>query len=111
MGPVNDLADIVETVLQPYTKTPYAHGDLACEAIFDRSRGRFVLVTLGWDDGERVHHPLVHIDICDDKVWVQADNTEHGVASELVEAGIPKSGVVLAFQPPELRRYTEYAVA
>jgi hypothetical protein len=104
-------ANIVETVLNVYTSIPYAHGDLTCEAIFDRARGRFVLMTLGWDDDERVHHSLVHIDMVGDKVWIQTDNTEHGVAPELVEAGIPKSDIVLAFRPPELRKFTDYAVA
>lgn len=36
----------------------------------------------------------------DDKLWFQADNTEHGIAPELVQAGIPKSDIVLAFRPP-----------
>jgi XisI protein len=110
MAAVN-YADIIEKVLDVYTKIPYAHGDLTCEAIFDRPRSRFVLITFGWDDDERVHHPLVQIDIVGGKLWIQADNTEHGVAPELVHAGIPKSQIVLAFRPPELRQHTEYAVA
>jgi hypothetical protein len=111
MAAVNAYADIIEKILDPYTKAPYAHGDLTCDAIFDLARNRFILVTLGWDDDERVHHPLVHIDVIDGKLWIQADNTEHGVAPELVEAGIPKSQIVLAFQAPEVRKHTEYAVA
>ena len=67
MAAVTDYAGIVEQVLDQYTKIPYAHGKLTCEAIFDRPRGRFILITLGWDDDERVHHPLVHIDIIDGK--------------------------------------------
>ena len=111
MAAVTAYADIVENVLDVYTKIPYAHGDLMCEAIFDRSRGRFVLMTLGWDEEERVHHPLVHIDIIDSKLWIQADNTEHGTAPQLVEAGIPKSEIVLGFRPVDVRKYTEYAMA
>jgi hypothetical protein len=110
MVAVNAFPDIVEKVLDVYTKIPYAHGDLTCEAIFDRTRSRFVLITLGWDDDERVHHPLAHIDIVGDKVWIQTDNTEHGIAPELVEAGIPKSNIVLAFRPSDVRKHTEYAV-
>ena len=110
MAAVNAVADIIEKVLDVYTKIPYAHGDLTCEAIFDRTRNRFALITLGWDDDERVHHPLVHIDIVGDKLWIQTDNTEHGIAPELVDAGIPKSNIVLAFRPAEVRKHTEYAV-
>src|SRR5437773_2172911 len=62
MAAVTAYANIVEQVLDVYTKIPYAHGDLTCEAIYDRPRNRFVLMTIGWDDDERVHHPLAHID-------------------------------------------------
>jgi XisI protein len=101
----------VEQVLGVYTKIPYAHGDLRCEALFDRAHDRYALVTLGWDAGKRVHFLLVHVDIRDGKIWIEKDNTEDGVATELVQAGIPKSQIVLAFRPPEMRKHTEYAVA
>jgi len=58
--------------------------------IFDRQRGRFVLMTVGWDDGERVHHPVIHIDIIGGKLWLQANNTDCDVAAELVSAHIPQ---------------------
>ena len=110
-GAVNNYADIVEKVLDVYTRIPYAHGALTCEAIFDRARGRFMLAPLGWEQEERGHFPLVHIDIVDGKLWIQHDHTEHGVAPELVEAGVPKAHIVLAFRPPEIRKHTQYAVA
>ena len=111
MAAVNTYPDIVEQILEAYTKVPYAHGNMTCEAIFDRRHGRFVLITLGWDGEERVHHSLAHIDIVDGKLWIQVDGTEHGIAPELVRAGIPNSDIVLAFRPPEVRAHTEYAVA
>jgi hypothetical protein len=110
MGAVK-YAETVEKVLSPYTKIPYAHGDLTCEAVFDLPRGRFILVTVGWDDNERVNDVLVHVDIVNGKVWIQTDNTEHGIAPELVQAGVPKSDIVLGFQAPDVRQHTEYAVA
>jgi hypothetical protein len=54
---------------------------------------------------------VVHIEIIDGKVWIQEDGIEHGIATDLERAGIPKSDIVLGFQPPEVRPYTEYAAA
>jgi len=68
-------------------------------------------MTVGWLNDRRVHSSLVHIDIINDKIWIQRDGTEHGIAKELVAAGIPKDRIVLAFHPPEIRPHTEYAVA
>ena len=111
MDPLSMYRQAVERVLTVYTKIPYAHGELRCEALFDREHDRYALITLGWNAGKRVHFSLVHIDIVGDKVWIEKDNTEDGVAAELVQAGIPKSHIVLAFHSPEVRKHTEYAVA
>jgi hypothetical protein len=105
------LREAVERVLTVYTTIPYAHGELRCEALLDREHDRYALITLGRDAGKRVHFPLVHINIVDGKVWIEKDNTEGGVAPELVQAGIPKSHIVLAFRPPDVRKHTDYAVA
>ncbi len=111
MDSLSTYREAIERVLTVYTEIPYAYGDLRCEALFDRDRGRYALITVGWNQGKRVHFPLVHIDLIDGKAWIQKDNTEHGVATELVQAGIPKSDIVLAFRPPDVRQHTEYAVA
>jgi hypothetical protein len=37
--------------------------------------------------------------------------TEDGIATDLLEAGVPKEDIVLAFHAPEMRPYTEFAVA
>jgi len=101
---------IIENILSEYAQIPYAYGDIETEAVFDRTHDRYLLVNVGWDNGERVHGSLVHIDIIDGKLWIQRDGTESGIAVELVNAGIPKDQIVLAFRSPEIRPYTGFAV-
>ena len=103
---------LIEKVLMEYTQIPYAYGDIHTEAVFDHARDRYLLVNVGWEqDGQRVHGSLVHIDIINDKVWIQRDGTEYGIAKELVNAGIPRDCIVLGFHAPEIRQYTENALA
>ncbi len=102
---------IIQDVLIPYTEIPYSHGELICKPIFDEERNSYLLMTLGWDRKARVHGCLIHLDIINDKVWVQRDETEDGVTLELVAAGIPSSDIVLAFHPADVRSYTGYAIA
>jgi XisI protein len=46
------------------------------------------------------------------KVWLQHDGTSLRIAEELHERGIPKSDIVIGFQPPYVRPFMEeYAVA
>ncbi len=54
---------------------------------------------------------LLHLYIVNGKIWIQRDGTEDGVALELEEAGVPREDIVLAWHPPHLRPYTDYAAA
>jgi hypothetical protein len=51
------------------------------------------------------------LDIIDGKVWIQHDGTNRPVADELLAAGIPRDDIVLGFQPPDLRKFTDFAKA
>ena len=58
-----------------------------------------------------IHDALIHVEVLDGKLWIQFDGTEDGIASELVEAGIPRDHIVLGFKPPEVRPDTDFAAA
>jgi len=111
MDSLDSTREAIERILAEYTRIPYAFGEIQTEAVFDRQHDRYLLVNVGWDSGKRVHGSLVHVDIIAGKVWIQRDGTEHGIAKELVAAGIPKDHIVLGFRPADVRRHTEYAVA
>jgi hypothetical protein len=104
--------DIIEQVLIPYAERRYSGEDITNEAVFDRERGRFIVASVGWQGYRRVQQNLLHIDLVGDKVWIQRDGTEDGIAGELEAAGIPKSQIVLAFHRAEDRALLpEYAIA
>jgi hypothetical protein len=44
------------------------------------------------------------------KIWIEYDGTDRPIAEKLVEAGVTKEDIVLAFHPEEVRPYTGYAV-
>ncbi|MBD2314155.1 XisI protein [Desertifilum sp. FACHB-1129] len=111
MDYLESYREIIQNVLLPYTRIPYAYGDLKCKTVFDRESDSYLLVTLGWEGVKRVHGCLVHLDIINGKIWVQRDDTEDGVTGELLAMGIPKEHIVLGFHPPDVRVYTEFAIA
>ena len=39
---------------------------------------------------------------------IEEDWTEEGIANELMRNGVPTSDIVLAFEPPEVRKFTDY---
>jgi len=111
MDTLDTYRQIIENILAEYTHIPYAYGDMHSKTIFDRASDSYLLLTVGWDGVKRIHGCLVHIDIINSKVWIQRDDTEYGIARELEKAGIPKHQIVLGFHTPDVRPYTEYAVA
>ncbi len=53
--------------------------------------------------------PLAHL-IKNGEVWLQHDATDAEIANQLVEMGVPKKDIVLAFYTENHRRYTGFAV-
>jgi hypothetical protein len=102
---------LIETILVDYAKVPYAHGDFQLQTIFDRERDHYLLMFVGWEGIRRVHGCLVHVDILDGKFWIQRDGTEHGIARDLMEAGVRKDRIVLAFRSPGMRKMMDFAIA
>jgi hypothetical protein len=71
----------------------------------------YFLFNLGWSADRRIKNFTVYVRIKDGKFWIEHDLTEDGIATELLEAGVPKEDIVLAFHAPEMRQYTEFAAA
>ncbi|NQE35965.1 hypothetical protein E5S67_03727 [Microcoleus sp. IPMA8] len=65
---------------------------------------------MGWRNQRRIYGPVLHLDIMDNKIWIQQDGTEVGIANELVELGVPKQDIILGFDPPNMRQLSDFAI-
>lgn len=111
MDKLENYRNIVEKILREHAALPYAYDDIERRTMFDREADAYLLYIVGWGNRRRYHGIVTHIDIINDKIYIQHDGTEDGIATDLEAAGVPKSDIVLAWHEPELRKYTEYAVA
>ncbi|OKH20205.1 hypothetical protein NIES593_19600 [Hydrococcus rivularis NIES-593] len=41
--------------------------------IVDRNNSHYRLITMGWEGKRRVHSCFVHLEIIDDKIWIQRE--------------------------------------
>jgi frataxin-like iron-binding protein CyaY len=86
--------------------------ELKDQLICDYETHNYQLVTVGWDN--RGYHYIVnfHFHITPQgKIWLLVNNTDIRIAEELVTFGVPRTDIVLGFQSPEIRPYTNFAVA
>jgi hypothetical protein len=80
-------------------------------SLFDSAHVNYLLLDVGWDGVRRIHHIVAHLRIHNNKIWVEADNTDALIVQQLLDVGIPKQSIVLAFHSPQKRPLTEFAVA
>ncbi len=96
------LSDLAETTAQDGVEIP---------SLFDSTHDNYLLLAAGWDDVRRIHHIITHLRIRNDKIWVEADNTDAEIVQQLLDSGVPREAIVLAFYSPHKRALTEFAVA
>jgi hypothetical protein len=114
MDKLDRYRDVIENKLNNFvaiSERALGSDKLRDKAVFDRHNDSYLVVREGWIGSRRVHSFVAHIEIINGKIVIQEDWTEHGIARDLEAAGVPKSDIVLGFQPPEVRPLTGYAVA
>ncbi|MEZ4659220.1 MAG: XisI protein [Caldilineaceae bacterium] len=111
MDKVERYADIIKQILAEDAQIKPAYGEIEPLLIFDDTRGSYQLMYVGWQKRRRVHGSVYHLRLHNDKVYVEEDTTDQPIALSLLEAGIPKEDIVLAFHHPTKREYTDFAVA
>jgi hypothetical protein len=111
MAKLDHYRQLIQQLLTQAAQTPSAYGEIERQTLFDTQRDHYQLVNTGWENHRRVYGCLIHVDIRDEKIWIQYDGTETGIANQLVELGVPKQDIVLAFQSPFMRQLTEFAVS
>jgi hypothetical protein len=113
MDKLTHYQNIIKQILTEYQEisAQFPEDDVDEELMFDDQRHQYLWFNIGWKQGKRVKGISVYIRIKNEKIYIEEDWTEEGVATELMRLGVPASDIVLAFQPPEVRQYTEFAIA
>lgn len=110
MDKLTTYRSYVQDIITEYSQYTSSYGDVEREVIFDTTHDHYQLMSVGWNKYQRIHATVLHVDIRNGKIWIQYDGTEEGIANRLVELGVPREDIVLAFHPPYKRPYTNFAV-
>jgi XisI protein len=77
--------------------------DIETQKIFDLQDDRYLILSLGWRGQERVYNVLIHLDIRDEKIWIQRNQTENEIEEELIALGVSQEDIVRGLIPPAYR--------
>jgi hypothetical protein len=94
---------VLEIVKEIYEMTP-SDEQSETQLITDLEHGHFVLFSIDWYQGKREYLPFVHLDVREDgKIWIQHDGTDLVIAQWLLDKGVAKQNIVLAWHSPDRR--------
>jgi hypothetical protein len=112
MDAMNRARSLILAYLDEMAGYRPSHGDITPMTIVDETNDQYLLVHSGWNETGRVHSMILHVRIANGKIWIEHDGTPPpGIATYLVEEGIPPTAIVLGFYHPNKRPDTAFAVA
>ncbi len=107
---IRDLQSLYSEFFKEYASLGSPDDEVETQLIFDTERDHYQLVYADWKNRRRQYGCVLHLDIKDEKILIQHDGTEIGIANELVKLAVPKEDIVLAFHEPFVRQYTGFTV-
>ena len=104
---------LVQKVLTEYYElaSRATNSTLENALVFDEQHDHYLLIVMGWQGEERIKENSIHVRLLNGKIWIEEDWTEDGIVTDFLQAGVSREDLVLAFHPPHLRQYTEFAIA
>ncbi len=113
MDKLENYRQLAKKVLTEYDGRANSSGLKKYETclVFDESHDHYLWLTMDWNGAKRINSTHVHLRLKNDKIYIEEDWTEEGIATELLDQGIPKEDIVLAFHDPESRKFTDFAIA
>lgn len=88
-----DYGSILQITLREATIAQPRLQAIQIYPVCDVESGHFLILATGWDKQEWIHTILFHARLADDRITIEEDNFEEGLANALVAAGIPADHV------------------
>lgn len=113
MGKLETYRQMIREILASYVELDNRQPTPGTESflLVDETQNHFMWMNTGWEGKKQITGPTAYLRLQDNKIWIEEDWTEEGIATDLLERGVPNEDIVLAFHPPEMRQYTEFAAA
>jgi hypothetical protein len=99
MDRINEYRKIVQEFL-----TEFAQKAPTYQLVFDSTHDRYLVMHNEWRGENRIYGCAMHLDIIDNQIWIQQNNTEIYVDRELIQRGVLPKDIILGFRSPSIRQ-------
>ncbi|MBI3651117.1 MAG: XisI protein [Acidobacteria bacterium] len=111
MDKLETYRKILIEVINRHANYASEQSDIESLAICDPSSDNYLLVDVGWEEGNRAHWVVLHLRIRDEKIRIEQDGIEYGIMEDLLDAGVPTEDIIPAFMEPHAQELIDLAVA
>ncbi len=84
MDKLAEYREKIQRILIQYSQYKPSYGEVEIEQVFDLERDHYQILSVGWNHQKRVYGVIMHLDLKDEKVWIQQNTTEVDIAQELI---------------------------
>lgn len=110
MEKVEKYREIIKKIIRDHASYQSSEGAIDNIAIIDEQTDNYILASVGWHSNKLRRHGFpIHVRLKDNKFLIEWDGTEYGVARELLDVGVSKEDIILAFNSEPFRYLTEIA--
>ena len=110
MEKLDKYRKIIVEMLDQYSVSSRSEPDVDVQAVVDKEHDHYQIMHVGWANKRRIYGCILHMDIKNQKVWIQHNGIESDVAKELLEAGVDREDIVIGFHSPHKRKISGYGV-
>ncbi len=112
MDRIKNYRQILEQIVKRHAGFQPANGEIETHAVCDREQDEFMVIDSGWNEkGRRIYDVVLHFRLQDGTVYVERDNTDAEVVRELLESGIAKDDIILAYNALPYQRLNDLIAA
>lgn len=112
MSKLENYRRILRETVEKHAAFQPANGSIKTRSVINETEGDFMVIDAGWSEkGRRVYDVVLHFHLEGDTVSVERDNTDAEVVRELLERGVDKNDLILAFNAEPFRKVTDVVAA
>ncbi|TXH71041.1 MAG: XisI protein [Thiothrix sp.] len=111
MAKLKNYRNAIKAILKDYATLSPSTAEIDTQLLFDEENDHYQLMYVGWQNGQRIYGAVIHMDIINNKIWLQYNGTEEDLAQALLDQGVAREDIVFGFKPASVRQYTGFATA
>ena len=108
MDRVENYRQILQKIVKRHARFQPANGEIETHAVIDSENDDYMVVDSGWNEkGRRIYDVVLHFRLQNGTVHIERNNTDAEIVQELLESGIEKDDIILAYNALPYQRLND----